>query len=472
MFRRILQKELLHHLLDLRFIAVMTLCILLSLLSVYVGTKTYQKQKDEYSTAFERNRSHIKNITQHSWLRPLLAYGYTWNRRPETLSPLVYGMSGKLGQEVQIYHRRLLIFSRSLFSVDPIRALFGMLDFAFVVKFILSLCILLLTFDSVCGEKESGTLSIFSSFPVPRSTLALGKLAGSTIAVLVPFVLSYLLASLVMTFSPELEIEGDEWGRMAALLGVFILYLTVFAAFGLWASALTQKRLTSLLALLGLWTLWVFILPNLAVRAARSIEPVAIIYNQEREASKIGPKLRAESTSEREDVQEAFKRRHGLTTPKDWMMNISDKLYGEWVRINRIANTEIEERYYTHLRPLMEKRQNEIQKQNNLALVLASISPIGAVSFVSMDFAHTGIIQQERLKKALDRHWSYLAGFMREKRAEEHPDLSGFVPFDYKDEETVWDCLPRNVFGILNLVLLAVLGFVGAYVAILRYDVR
>ena len=130
MFRRILQKELLHHLLDLRFIAVMTLCILLSLLSVYVGTRTYQKQKEEYSTAFERNRSHIENITQHrGWLRPLLSSGYTWNRGPETLSPLVYGMSGKLGQEVRIYHKRLLTFSRSLFSIDPIRALFGMATF-------------------------------------------------------------------------------------------------------------------------------------------------------------------------------------------------------------------------------------------------------------------------------------------------------------------------------------------------------
>ena len=472
MFRRILQKELLHHLLDLRFIAVMALCVLLSLLSVYVGTRTYQKQKVEYSTAFERNRSHIENITQHrGWLRPLLAYGYTWNRGPETLSPLVYGMSGKLGQEVRIYHRRLLTFSRSLFSIDPIRALFGMLDFAFVVKFILSLCVLLLTFDAVCGEKESGTLRIFSSFPVARSTLALGKLAGSTIAVLVPFVLSYLLASLVLAFSPELEIEGDELGRMAALLGVFILYLTVFAAFGLWASALTQRRLTSLLALLGLWTLWVFIVPNLAVRAARSVEPVAIIYNQEREAARIGPRIRAEMAGEGESVQEAFGRRHGLATSEDWT-SISDELYGEWMKVNRLANTETEERYYTHLRPLVEKRQNEIQKQNHLAQVLAAVSPLGAVSFVSIDLARTGILQQERLKKALDRHWSYLAGFMREKRAEEHPDLSGFVPFDYKDEETVLDCLSRNVFGILNLVLLAVLGFVGAYVAILRYDVR
>ena len=89
MFRRILQKELLHHLLDLRFIAVMTLCILLSLLSVYVGTRTYQKQKEEYSTAFERNRSHIENITQHragSGLYCPPAIPGTGGRRPSARS--------------------------------------------------------------------------------------------------------------------------------------------------------------------------------------------------------------------------------------------------------------------------------------------------------------------------------------------------------------------------------------------------
>ncbi len=36
----------------------------------------------------------------------------------------------------------------------------------------------------------------------------------------------------------------------------------------------------------------------------------------------------------------------------------------------------------------------------------------------------------------------------------------------------VGECLSRNAFRILNLIILAVLGFVGAYVAILRYDVR
>ncbi len=52
-------------------------------------------------------------------------------------------MSGKLGQEVRIQYPRVPYFEDSLFSVDPIHALFGILDFAFIVKIILSLCVLL-----------------------------------------------------------------------------------------------------------------------------------------------------------------------------------------------------------------------------------------------------------------------------------------------------------------------------------------
>ena len=96
---------------------------------------------------------------------------------------------------------------------------------------------LLLIYDAVCGEKEAGTLRLYASFPVRRSSIAMAKLVGSAIAVLVPFAFSFLLASAVMALSPELGLQEEDWGRMAALMIIFVLYLMVFAAFGLWGSA-------------------------------------------------------------------------------------------------------------------------------------------------------------------------------------------------------------------------------------------
>ena len=60
--------------------------------------------------------------------------------------------------------------------------LFGVLDLAFIVKVVLSLCVLLFTYDAICGEKEQGTLRLYASYPVSRSAQALAKLAGSTVA--------------------------------------------------------------------------------------------------------------------------------------------------------------------------------------------------------------------------------------------------------------------------------------------------
>ena len=166
MFYRLIQKELLTHLLDFRFIGVLALCTLLSILSVFVGVKTYHRQLEEYHTITERNPSFIKQTSEKSVLYYLETKGYPWNRRPEVLSPIVFGLSGDLGQVVNINEQLLWIFEDSLFSVDPIHALFEILDFALIVKVILSLCVLLLVYDAVCGEKEEGTLRLYASYPV------------------------------------------------------------------------------------------------------------------------------------------------------------------------------------------------------------------------------------------------------------------------------------------------------------------
>ena len=472
MFGRLAQKELLHHLLDFRFIAVFVLCTLLSGLSVYVGTRTYLRQVQEYHTASERNQRGIKRSVENNSHFHFSYYGYAWGRRPEVLSPVVYGLSGNLGQEVHIHHRRLFQFEKSLFSTDPIQALFGILDFSFIVKVILSLCVLLLTYDAVCGEKEAGTLRLYASFPVSRSSVAMAKLVGSTIAVLVPFAFSFLLASTVLALSPELGLRAEDWGRMAALLIIFVPYLMVFAAFGLWGSALTQRRLTSFLGLLGLWTVWIFIVPNLAMRAAQSLVPVESIYEQKRQTNKAIWEMQAEFSAEGEALSARFGRRHGLTWPEGFS-SMSKELRREWELFSRKDQAKLETEYYPRLRGLlMEERRNQVRRKQNLTVSLSAISPLGAVSFASMDLARTGIFQKEQLENALDDYHLYLGRFLREKLSMDEVVLADFSLFNYRDTDTLSECLSRNAFHILNLLLLAILGFAGAYVAILRYDVR
>jgi ABC-type transport system involved in multi-copper enzyme maturation permease subunit len=464
MFGRLVQKELLHHLLDFRFIAVFALCALLSVLSVYAGNRNYARELQEYNAVSETNRRALQEWLDKRNTGEFLWKGYFWNRRPEALSPVVYGLSGKLGQEVHVQYQQPPEFEGSPFATDPIHALFDVLDLAFIVKVVLSLCVLLFTYDAVCGEKEAGTLRLYTSFPVPRAALALSKLIGSTLAMLVLFVFAYLLASAALALSPGSGLRGGDWARMAALLGVFALYLIVFAAFGIFVSALTHRRMTAFLGLLGLWTVWLFIVPNLAVRAARSLTPAESVYDLERRSSALRWEVRGEKQAERD----AYFRRNPV---QDWSA-LPVARQQEILEALRKIESRWDAEFYARLGRLQEERRNQMRRQQDLAMALSAISPLGAVSFASMDLARTGFLQQEQIEDALNAHLIYLTQFLQEKRFQQNPTLTDFSRFAYQDSETFGACLSRNAFYILNLTLLAVAGFAGAYVAILRYDVR
>ena len=354
MFSRILRKELLHYLLDFRFIAVFTFCALLSVLSAYAGAQRYTRQLREYNTVSESNRRAFqeKSIDQGR-LYDLYWYGYQWNRRPETLSLLVFGLSGDLGREVYIGYQNAPRFEASVFETDPIHALFEVLDLAFVVGVVMSLCVLLFTFDAVCGEKEGGTLRLYASFPVSRSTLALAKLAGSTLAVLIPFLFCFLLAAAALALSPEVGLQAGDWARMVCLAGLYALYLTAFAAFGLWVSGLTHRRMTAFLGLLGLWTAWVFVVPDLTVTVARRLIPVPSVYAQQKQVIEARWEIKTGMVKER---NEYWKR----NTPKNW-----DALSEAQRRGLREGAVDVEARwdaaYFSQVVKLQKERWNRMR---------------------------------------------------------------------------------------------------------------
>ena len=68
----------------------------------------------------------------------------------------------------------------------------------------------------------------------------------------------------------------------------------------------------------------------------------------------------------------------------------------------------------------------------------------------------------------------YLTEYVRKKDHEfwETRSLKDFSPFAFDTDEPLPEVVSRNLIYVLNLVLMAVAGFVGAFVGILRYDVR
>ena len=233
-----LKKEIMTYFLDHRFILVLGFCILLSFLSVYVSTKNYSKSQKEYLVIDHSQQEQIQNSIAEEDIT-FVGNFYRWTSQPEVLSIIVYGLSGTRGREVLIQPKSVPKLKNSLFANDPLYPFFEILDLAFVVKFVLSICIFLFTHDVICGEKENGTLRIYVSYPISRATLALVKIMSASGAIVVPLGLSFLISYAYLSLTSVVQLHFDDWMRIFLLLILFSIYLIVFATFGVWVSSIT-----------------------------------------------------------------------------------------------------------------------------------------------------------------------------------------------------------------------------------------
>lgn len=535
-FVHLVRKEFASHLLDLRFLVVFVLCAGLSALGVFTGVESYKSNLQEYDRAAQAQQKVLQDRMEKGNFDGLSYDGHVWHRPPERLSPLVNGLSGTHGRKVVFRYNGTLKFQPlphlhgSVYESNPVIGLFGVLDLAFVVQVVLSLAVLLFTYDAVCGEKEAGTLRLVASFAVPRSTLALAKLAGSTLAVLVPLAFSFLLAAAILALSPDVALTSEDWVRASSMMLAFAVYLMVFAAFGLWASALCQRRITSFLVLVGLWALWVFAIPNLAVRVSEAVYRADRFDDLEAEGNRLRWEMAELEFNERTDYWRGNASLYGLrlvrhdeqgniTSVDTFAVNRAEmgteenwKGFLEWVDREGHSIFPVDyddlgvdarnglmwhrrfvepfvsmtarwrDEYRTRLRGRAQDRSRQLQRQQQLARVLGGVSPLAATTFATMDLARVGAPQEARLEKAISEYHSWYLEFIwqkealfkntRRRRDDPEPTLDGFQPFVYQESEPVEAVLSRNLLPFANLLLLGLLGFIGAYVAMLRYDVR
>ena len=150
------------------------------------------------------------------------------------------------------------------------------IDWAFVIGYVLSLIALLFTFDSVAGERESGTLRLMLANSVPRHAVLVGKFLGALMSVSIPFALAVLVNLLVFSTSSAVHLSIDAWGRLGIIFLVAILYTCLFLALGLLVSSRVQRSAVSLVMLLLTWVTLVVFMPSvLALIASGFSSPMS-----------------------------------------------------------------------------------------------------------------------------------------------------------------------------------------------------
>ena len=116
---------------------------------------------------------------------------------------------------------------------------------------------LMLSFDTIVGEHERGTLALLLSYPVSRWQVVVGKIAGQTTILGFATIVGYGAAALALWYAREST--QPAWGAFAAMVGTSILVGASFVALGCLASSLVRDRATAAGIAVGLWLFFVLL---------------------------------------------------------------------------------------------------------------------------------------------------------------------------------------------------------------------
>lgn len=124
--------------------------------------------------------------------------------------------------------------------------------------FLLPLIGLMLSYDSVVGEVERGTMILLLSYPVSRWQVMAGKFLGHMAILAFATIVGYGVAGAVAAISGD-GVDGEAWLAFMTMTGSSIILGGAFLAIGYLISTSVRERATAGGIAIGVWLFFVLI---------------------------------------------------------------------------------------------------------------------------------------------------------------------------------------------------------------------
>lgn len=312
-------------------------------------------------------------------------------RPASPLRPMAVGLDGALPQRFFSTKERLR-FGESRSARASLESVVGPFDLSFVVAVALSLLTVVVSYDSISGERSNGTLALLLSYPVSRRQVLLAKFVALTVVVFAWLMAALLAAVACLKLMGFPAGEPARWMLFAMVSG---LYLAAWVCVGLAASCLAKLPGTSLLLGLVVWALFVLVaprvLPALSARAEVAERLVQLSMYEEESLAAL-----------RRDYQETVTR-----------------LFGNYARVGlhdpaarsafKAAQTEAQESLNRDRRALSSRVWEEQvridRSQERRALMFLAISPSALFQTAASAIAQTGNSQRETFYSAAREYY-------------------------------------------------------------------
>ena len=259
MLTTLIRRELLDNLMTFRFAAAVFTMLLLVVANTAVLIKDYERRLTGYNTAVKTHQDKLRELKAYS------GYELYIDRPPNPLSLFNAGFDKQLGNQVRVYHAFVptLWDAKMHGSDNPFLNIFTAIDIVFIFEVILSLTALLFAYDALAGERERETLRLVLAQPVRRGYILLAKYISAMLCMLVPLLLSLLLAMILLTSRRSLSLSPDDFLRIGGIILTSLAYLSVFYLIGMLISEVSRRTSTALMLSMFVWGFLVLVYPNM-----------------------------------------------------------------------------------------------------------------------------------------------------------------------------------------------------------------
>ena len=409
MLLTLIQKEMMHHILSVRFIVLLLMCLLLVPLVLTMNYQHYRQNLFDYQEALKLANTEETEVNTNMELDPELEVARLY-LKPTPLSVFANGLGNALPSYLGMTRNGIVQGPSALVSTS-LSYLLGHLDFLFLVGTVFSLLALLFTFDAVAGEREAGTLRITLANSLPRDTLLWSKLIGGYIVFVVPFLVSFIFGLLLIVWQGFPLGESDIFPRVLSLILVCLLYIAVFFAIGTVISIYLDSAKTALIIAFTIWVFAVLITPRIGFLTAKLIAPTRTPQSIYMEKTVMQEDFNAVLKKEKDKIVSQLKREE-ITDKMGRKMTIVIPGMGKNAeKINEHMGPLEEEyrlKFQNHSNKLERDHTRETKRQEQIGEVLSRMTPTSSLIYLATNLTQTGKRKRSDYLQAGDRYWNRL----------------------------------------------------------------
>ena len=394
MLMTMIQKEIMQHILSVRFVALLLMCLLLIPLTLSINYRNYRQNLVDYQEAVKLANIEEKTVNPKMPLEPEVEISKLF-LKPIPLSVFANGLEDALPSYLGMTRNGIIQGAPTLVS-DSLSYLFGHLDFLFLVGTVFSLLALLFTFDAVAGEREAGTLRVTLANSLPRDLFLWSKLIGGYIVFVVPFLVSFLFGLLVLVWQGFPLGEPEIFPRVFSLTLVSLLYIAVFFAIGTVISTYLDNSKTALIVAFTVWVFAVLITPRVGFITAKFIAPTRTSQSVYLEKTALRENFNAELEEKKREIH------------KELWKDRRQPPYEEVDERMKPLEEEFRQKFKEHTDEIDRNYQREKKHQEQVGETLSRITPTSSLTYLATNLTQTGKRKRNDYFQAGERYYDAL----------------------------------------------------------------